>query len=115
MRCVFLFLVGVLFCACKVSEHDLFADYDVISVKNFEQSPKHNAEQKAVRDSVYSGWFFEHLIITIESNYDVILDYVYPDSVVARRSDEYFLVNVYTGEEKRIRCEEKSDKIVFNE
>lgn len=89
MRAI-LFICVLFFCN-QISAQNCATDS--VCVKENKQSQDC---KKVVRD------FFFLDIEAIGSEYDMIYDYLYPDSVIAVREDKFFQVNVHTGEGKLI-------------
>lgn len=94
MKKVFLF--AALFCCIQLLAQDKSTD--------FIDASQDVSATAAFPDSVYvkkpsSLLFLELLLQAVESDYDTILDRIAPDVVIARRGNDYFQVNIVTGEE----------------
>ncbi len=61
---------------------------------------KEKSEEK--KDTLSSRFLLDLLMNSLETEYDVILDYVLPDSFIAYRNNKYIMVNAFTGEERVI-------------
>lgn len=94
MKKVFLFAAW--FCCIQLSAQDT----STVSIN----ASQDVSATTAVPDSVSvkrtsSLLFLELLLQAVESDYDAIWDRIAPDVVIARRGNDYFQVNIVTGEE----------------
>ena len=90
MKKVILFF-AVLFICGQIAAQEVRTDSVAVAEKSEEK-----------KDTLSSRFLLDLLMNSLETEYDVILGYVLPDSFIAYRNNRYMLVNAYTGEEKVI-------------
>ena len=72
------------------------------------------SSEKTDKEQEFDRMFMLNMLVTtLGSEYDVILDYVLPDSFIAKRCDECYIVNALTGEEKLLAKPEEESPLGY--
>ena len=90
----------VLFFCNQISAQDCSSD-SISAVKN-----------QKVSDEKLQPFIFHLFVMLVEPNYDYISDYVYPNSVIAVKERNHYIVDIRTGEEHLIKDPEETEKVV---
>ncbi len=71
-------------------------------------------EKQKTSEENLSLTLFHLSVMMFEPEYDYISDFVYPNTIIAVRENHYFMIDVYTGEERLVENPQEAPQSVAN-